>query len=169
MSILIRQAKPNEVVTALSLFEEAALELREKGINQWQHWINPTPEYVNRVQKGFDDKVYFFVEKSGELAGMFRLMESDEEYWGTQQETAVYLHSFMTKSAFKGQNIGSTVIKSVELSMRKRGVRYFRLDCKADNEQLCNYYKKQGFKPVRMKQMPHYAVQLFEKELNSPK
>jgi ribosomal protein S18 acetylase RimI-like enzyme len=169
MNILIRQAKPNEVVTALSLFEEAALELRTKGINQWQHWINPTPEYVNRVQKGFDDKVYFFVEKSGELAGMFRLMDSDEEYWGKQTESAVYLHSFMTKSAFKGQNIGSTVMKSVELSMRERGVRYFRLDCKADNEQLCNYYKKQGFMPVRMKQMPHYAVLLFEKELNSLK
>jgi ribosomal protein S18 acetylase RimI-like enzyme len=165
MSISIRQAKADEVAIALSLFEEAALKLREKGINQWQHWINPTSEYVNRVQKGFDDKVYFFVEKSGELAGMFRLMDSDEEYWGTQKESAIYLHSFLTKPAFKGQDIGSRVLKSVEITIREKGIKYFRLDCKSDNEALCQYYIRQGFEPVRLKTMPHYTVQLLEKKL----
>jgi ribosomal protein S18 acetylase RimI-like enzyme len=166
MDISIREAQKNELNIALTLFEEAALKLRAKGINQWQHWINPTPEYINRVQKGFDDKVYFFVEKSGQLAGMFRLMDSDEEYWGQQTDAAIYLHSFMTKPAFKGQEIGATVLKLVESQVRERGIHYFRLDCKADNEQLCNYYKKQGFLPIRMQKMPHYTVQLFEKKLN---
>jgi ribosomal protein S18 acetylase RimI-like enzyme len=165
MNISIRQAEPDEVALALSLFEEAALVLRAKGINQWQHWINPAPEYVNRVQKGFDDKVYFFVEQLGTLAGMFRLMDSDEEYWGIQHESAVYLHSFMTKPAFKGQDIGSTVIKLIEMKVREKGINYFRLDCKADNEALCNYYKRQGFVPIRLKVMPQYTVQLFEKKL----
>jgi ribosomal protein S18 acetylase RimI-like enzyme len=165
MDIKIRQANANEVAIALALFEEAALKLREKGTNQWQHWINPTPAYINRVQKGFDDKVYFFVEKSGQLAGMFRLMDSDEEYWGQQREAAIYLHSFMTKPVFKGQGIGSAVLKLVEIQIRERGINYFRLDCIADNEALCHYYEKQGFKRVQTREMPHYTVQLFEKKI----
>ncbi len=166
MSISIRTARKDEVNVALSLFEEAALQLRARGINQWQHWLNPTAEYVYRVQKGLDDNAYFFVEKSGKLAGMFRLMDSDEEYWGHQTESAVYLHSFMVKSEFGGQKIGSTVLKSVELSVREKGIKYFRLDCKADNPELCQYYEKQGFLPIRTQKMPHYTVQLFEKKLN---
>ena len=166
MDITIRQANANEVATALALFEEAALILREKGTAQWQHWINPTPAYVNRVQKGFDDNVFFFVEKSGELAGMFRLMDSDEEYWGEQTEAAVYLHSFLTRPAFKGQEIGATVIKLIEARLHEQGIPYFRLDCIARNEALCNYYMRQGFVPIRKKEMPHYEVQLFEKKLN---
>jgi ribosomal protein S18 acetylase RimI-like enzyme len=165
MDIKIRQANANEVAIALTLFEEAALVLREKGTTQWQHWINPTPAYVNRVQKGFDDNVYFFVEKSGQLAGMFRLMDSDEEYWGQQAEAAVYLHSFSTRPAFKGQEIGATVLTLIENQTRERGIDYFRLDCIASNVALCNYYIRQGFVPIRKKEMPHYEVQLFEKRL----
>jgi ribosomal protein S18 acetylase RimI-like enzyme len=166
MDITIRRGNADEVATALALFEESALILRAKGTTQWQHWINPTPDYVKRVQKGFDDNVYFFVEKSGQLAGMFRLMDSDEEYWGQQAETAVYLHSFLTRPAFKGQEIGATVLKLIENQVRERGIHYFRLDCIADNVALCNYYVRQGFVPIRKKEMPHYEVQLFEKKLN---
>lgn len=165
MDIKIRQANADEVATALALFEESALVLREKGTNQWQHWINPTPEYVNRVQKGFDDNVFFFVEKAGQLAGMFRLMDSDEEYWGVQTEAAVYLHSFLTRPVFKGQDIGATVLKLIEIQIRERGVHYFRLDCIASNKALCNYYIRQGFVPIRKQKMPHYEVQLLEKKV----
>jgi ribosomal protein S18 acetylase RimI-like enzyme len=167
MNIKIRQTNADEVAKVLALFEESALILREKGTTQWQHWINPTPALINRVQKGVAEKDYFFVEKSRQLAGMFRLMNSDEEYWGVQTEAAVYLHSFLTRPAFKGQNIGSTVLKSLEIQVRERGIRYFRLDCIADNVALCNYYENQGFTRIRKQKVPHYEVQLFEKKLTT--
>jgi ribosomal protein S18 acetylase RimI-like enzyme len=166
MDINIRQANADEVTTALALFEEAALVLRRKGINQWLHWLHPTPEYVQWVQTGFDNNEYFFVEKSGKLAGMFRLMYSDEEYWGQQTDTAAYLHSLVTKTEFEGQGIGANVLKIIGANLLERGIFYFRLDCKADNEALCNYYIRQGFKPVRTQKVAHYVVQLFEKRLN---
>lgn len=165
MNISIRQAKSDELPTALSLFEEAALKLREKGINQWQHWLNPTPEYVDWAKKGFDNGEYFFVEKQGQLAGMFRLMYTDEDYWGQQLDSAAYLHSLVTKTGFEGQNIGTTTLKLIEYDLIKKSIYLFRLDCKADNQPLCNYYKRQGFAPVRIQKMPHYSVQLFEKKL----
>jgi ribosomal protein S18 acetylase RimI-like enzyme len=165
MSISIRQAKPDELATALSLFEAAAMKLRAKGINQWQHWIDPTPDYVQWVKTGFDNKEYFFIEKADQLAGMFRLMYSDEAYWGKQTDSAAYLHSLVTKTEFEGQSIGSTVLATMTVYLRQKDVKYFRLDCKADNVALCNYYIRQGFVPVRTQAVAHYTVQLFEKKL----
>lgn len=166
MDITIRQAQSEELATALSLFEEAALKLREKGINQWQHWLNPTPEYVDWAKKGFDNGEYFFIEKQGQLAGMYRLMYADEAYWGQQADAAAYVHSLVTKSGFEGQNIGTTALKLIEYDLIKKSIYHFRLDCKADNQPLCAYYIRQGFVPVRVQKMPHYSVQLFEKKLD---
>ena len=163
----IRQAEAHELTTALALFKEAALKLQAKGINQWQHWLEPTPQYIEWVQAGFDRKEYFFIEKSGALAGMFRLMYTDEEYWGQQTDSAAYVHSLVTKSGFEGQNIGATVLQTIEQDLKARGIDFFRLDCKADNEQLCNYYSRQGFQPIRKQVVTHYTVQLFEKKLNT--
>lgn len=163
----IRQAEAHELTTALALFKEAALKLQAKGINQWQHWLNPTPQYIEWVQAGFDRKEYFFIEKSGVLAGMFRLMYSDEEYWGQQTDSAAYVHSLVTKTGFEGQNIGATVLQTIEQDLRAKGIEYFRLDCKADNEQLCSYYSRQGFQPIKKQEVTHYTVQLFEKKLNA--
>ena len=165
MKLTIRQAHTDELPIALAIFEEAALKLRQKGINQWQHWLNPTLEYVAWVKKGFDNEEYFFIEKQGELVGMFRLMYADEDYWGEQSDTAAYVHSLVTKSGFEGQNIGATALKLIEYDLIKNNIYIFRLDCKADNLPLCNYYKQQGFEPVRIQKMPHYSVQLFEKKL----
>ena len=166
MDITIRQAKNDELPIALSLFEETASKLRAKGINQWQHWLNPMPEYVDWAKKGFDDGEYFFVEKQGQLAGMFRLMYTDEDYWGQQSAAAAYVHSLVTKIGFEGQNIGANALKLIEYDLIKKRIYFLRLDCKADNEPLCNYYKRQGFVPVRIQKMPHYSVQLLEKKLD---
>lgn len=166
MDLSIRQAKTEELATALALFKEAALKLQTKGINQWQHWLNPTPQYIEWVQAGFDENQYFFVEKQGKLAGMFRLMYHDDEYWGQQTDAAAYLHSLVTKTGFEGQHIGTKVLALVENNLREKGINYFRLDCKADNEQLCQYYTRQGFQPIRKQAVTHYIVQLFEKKLH---
>ena len=163
----IRLAEARELTTALTLFKETALKLQAKGINQGQHWREPTPQYIDWVQAGFDRNEYFFVEKSGALAGMFRLMYSDEEYWGQQTDSAVYVHSLVTKTGFEGQNIGATVLQIIEQELRAKGIAYFRLDCKADNEKLCNYYVRKGFQYIIKQVVTHYTVQLFEKKLNA--
>ncbi len=163
----IRQAETHELATVLALFKETALKLQAKGINQWQHWREPTPQYIEWVQAGFDRKEYFFIEKSGVLAGMFRLMYTDEEYWGQQADSAAYVHSLAIKMGFEGQNIGSTVLQTIAQDLKEKGIDFLRLDCKADNEQLCNYYMRQGFQPIRKQEVTHYTVQLLEKKLNA--
>lgn len=165
MNIVIKQAQLQDLELILSLFKEAAERLKAKGINQWQHWHSPDEPYVEWVRKGILQGEYYFTEKNEQLAGMFRLMYEDEDYWGKQDIVAGYVHSLMTKTGFEGQNIGSDVLKWVEMELLKQNITHFRLDCRADNEKLCQYYISQGFIPVRQQVMPHYAVQLFEKRL----
>ena len=165
MNLDIQQAQINDLNTILALFKEAAERLKAKNINQWQHWLSPTEGYVQWVEKGIKNGEYYFTFKNGQLSGMFRLMFEDEEYWGKQDIKAGYVHSLMTRSGFEGQNIGSDVLKWVENELIKQNITHFRLDCRADNEKLCQYYISHGFVPVRQQVMPHYAVQLFEKLL----
>jgi ribosomal protein S18 acetylase RimI-like enzyme len=164
--LAFEKAKIEDLDTILGLFKEAAEQLQLKGINQWQHWLNPTPQYLDWVEGGLEKGEYFFINKQDQLVGMFRLMSTDEEYWGKTDDVAMYLHSFVTKPAFAGQGIGSEVLKMVKKQLHEQSIPLFRLDCKADNEPLCAYYVRHGFTPVRLQKMPHYTVQLFEKKVN---
>jgi ribosomal protein S18 acetylase RimI-like enzyme len=164
--LAFEKAKIEDHETILGLFKEAAEQLQSKGNNQWQHWLNPTPQYLERVKRDLTAEAFFLVKKADITVGMFRLMPSDEEYWGKTDDVAMYLHSFVTKPEFAGQGIGSEVLKMVENQLHEQGIPLFRLDCKADNQPLCDYYLRQGFTPIRLKEMPHYTVQLFEKKVN---
>jgi ribosomal protein S18 acetylase RimI-like enzyme len=164
--LVFRKAKIEDLDTILNLFREAAEQLQQRGINQWQHWLNPTSQYLERVTRDLKAGAFFLVKKEDTTVGMFRLMSSDEEYWGKTDDVAMYLHSFVTKPTFAGQGIGSEVLKMVEKQLQEQGIPLFRLDCKADNEPRCNYYLRQGFTPIRLQEMPHYTVQLFEKKVN---
>jgi ribosomal protein S18 acetylase RimI-like enzyme len=164
--LAFEKAKIEELETILDLFKGAAEQLQSKGNNQWQRWLKPTSHYIEGVLKDLIANAFFLVKKEGETVGMFRLMPSDEEYWVKTDDVAMYLHSFVVKPSFAGQGIGSEVLKMVEKQLHEQGIPLFRLDCKADNEPLCNYYKNQGFTPIRLQEMPHYAVQLFEKKVD---
>jgi ribosomal protein S18 acetylase RimI-like enzyme len=163
--LAFQKASVEDLATVLELFKGAAERLRLKGINQMQHWLNPPSAYLERVTQDLMSGAFLLVKKADNTVGMFRLMPSDEEYWGKTDEVAMYLHSFVVKPSFAGQGIGSEVLKMVEKQLHEQSIPLFRLDCKADNEPLCNYYKNQGFTPIRLQDMPHYTVQLFEKKV----
>jgi protein-tyrosine phosphatase len=164
--LTFRQATQAEQAEIMYLFKEAAENLQKRGINQWQQWLSPTQYYIDWVAKGINNAEYYFVEKDNTIAGMFRLMYTDDEYWGKNDDSAAYVHSLVTLPHFKGQNIGTEVLQMIENQLIKKSIQYFRLDCKADNTALCDYYHRQGFAPVRLQVMPHYTVQLFEKKLD---
>jgi ribosomal protein S18 acetylase RimI-like enzyme len=167
MTLQFKQAIIDDSEKVLSLFKVAAEAIQKRGLNQWQHWLNPPEDYVNWVQNGLNNSEYFFVEKENELVGMFRLMETDEEYWGKNDDSARYIHSFVTLPEYAGQGIGSSVLRMIAEQVAAQNIPLLRLDCKADNVALVSYYERQGFTKVRLQEMPHYAVQLFEKRLNS--
>lgn len=164
--LVFRKAAMNELDTAFLLLKQAAAGLKEKGVNQWSIWLNPDKNKINWVKKGFVAGEFYFVEtKENELAGMFRLMEQDELYWGKQELPARYVHSLVVTTAFKGSHTGKRIMAAIEKQVLAEGINLLRLDCIASNKRLCAYYESMGFVKQGEKQMPHSLNNLYEKIL----
>jgi ribosomal protein S18 acetylase RimI-like enzyme len=165
MQFTTRAATPTEIETALSLLRSAAENLQQKGIDQWQIWLNPPAEKIKWVSDGFDNKEFYFILIEKRIAGMYRLSVKDELYWGQQEVEARYVHSLVVLTEFAGQQVGRRVLEQLIAESREAGIPLFRLDCNAANKELCSYYEKLGFIKVGEKQMPHSLNNLYEKKL----
>jgi hypothetical protein len=129
MEITFRKALPAEMPVVLSLLKEAALWLREKKIDYWQNWIDPAPNFVNWIQKGFDNDEFFLVESGGRTAGCFRLQWQDPMFWGQQPDNTGYIHSFTINRDLAGNGLGYRLLDMITDYCDKRAKKWLRLDC----------------------------------------
>jgi ribosomal protein S18 acetylase RimI-like enzyme len=165
LSFTTRQAGLAETTTALILLKSAAATLQQKGIDQWGIWLNPPADKIKWVEEGFANGEFYFILIENRVAGMYRLLTSDELYWGPQEVNARYIHSLVVLNEFSGQQIGRRVLEQQITAAREAGIPLFRLDCNAANKALCSYYEQLGFRQVGVKQMPHSLNCLYELEL----
>lgn len=166
--LLFAPARKNQLSLALSLLAEAARRLQNKNTQQWAFWINPPAHKVTWIKEGFAAGEFYFVYTKGELVGMFRLLYFDEKYWGHRKDrfdSAAYVHSLTVRDAYVGRGIGALILQKIERQLKAEGIAIFRLDCMYENENLCNYYRNQGFLPVEVTEIDGVQQQLFEKNL----
>lgn len=167
MKLTIRSAKSNEINIALNLLNKAALWLKDKSIDYWQNWLNPSDEHIAWIKQGFDNGEFYFVFNSqNAIMGMYRLQYTDEMFWGKQTDKAGYIHSFTTNRDFKGNNIGYQVLKTIEEELLKKSFAYLRLDCSPAIVGLCNYYENYGFVPKETVVIHGEELRLYEKKIN---
>jgi ribosomal protein S18 acetylase RimI-like enzyme len=166
MHFTTRRASPKEIEIALALLKSAATTLQQKGIDQWKIWLDPPAEKINWVEAGFTNQEFHFILIDDRIAGMYRLLNEDELYWGPQEVNACYIHSLVVLQEYSGQQIGRRVLAQLIAEARTHGIPFFRLDCNAANKALCAYYESLGFKQVGVKQMPHSLNNLYEMALS---
>lgn len=167
MQFTFRPAAPTEFPLILSLLKEAAQKLFDKGLEQWNVWLNPTPDKIDWIKEGFDANEFHIVEDDKDtVAGMFRLSYKDVLYWGENTDVAAYVHSLTVKKEYAGHKLGELVLNHIEQHLKSNNIYTFRLDCNAGNTWLCNYYESQGFVKVGEKQMPHALNNLYQKQLS---
>jgi RimJ/RimL family protein N-acetyltransferase len=160
------KAQNNQLPIILELLKNAAENLAQKNIPQWQFWLNPPEDKINWITQGIENQEFNFVVKENDLVGMYRLQNQDELYWGLQSEKAAYLHSLVIKPEFSGGGLGKKILQSIENQLINQNIHLLRLDCVAHNPALCQYYESQGFVKVGEKQMPHSLNNLYEKKLD---
>ncbi len=165
MELVFRIAEEKEMSTAFSLLREAALWLNHKGINYWQDWLSPAPEYINWIKSGFENNEFYFTLSANQIVGMFRLQFSDEMFWGKSEDRAGYIHSLTTKRDLKGRGIGRAILDHLENSLVDRGIDFLRLDCSSSIEGLCRYYESNGFKTAGTVSIFGETMTLYEKDL----
>jgi len=134
-----RRAGLTETATALTQLKSAASSLQQKGIDQWSIWLDPPAEKIRWVEEGFNQGEFYFILINDRIAGMYRLLNADELYWGPQDTAARYVHSLVVLNEYAGQQIGRRVLEQLIGEARKAGIPFFRLDCNAANKALCNY------------------------------
>jgi GNAT superfamily N-acetyltransferase len=89
----------------------------------------------------------------GEIVGTFELVWRDEEVWGEQPPVAGYLHRLAVKEGRHGQGLGTQIIGWAAAEVKRRSLRFLRLDCDSRNLKLRNYYEQQGFVLAEIKRV----------------
>ncbi len=149
MSFEVSQATPTDTDELLTIFEEARLFKVSKGDLCWGTEPFTLEETYELVTNGdvymskIDDKP----------AGGLILSWADTDKWGKElgnDSQAGYVHRFATNNAFRHQHVGDLLLNWVKKQIHENERRYLRLDCRAENTKLCNYYEERGFERVGM-------------------
>lgn len=163
--LTFRKAKPKEIETVLSYLKEAALWLRDRGIDYWQDWIDPPTLFTDWIQQGFDESQFYLVQMGDKDVGCFRLQWQDPLFWGEQEDNAGYVHSFTISRELAGQGVGIEVLLFIESYCLENSKSLLRLDCGVDVRGLRKYYENLGFQAVGEVTVEGERLTLYEKSL----
>lgn len=166
--VSIRVADMRDRDRIFELLREAAVWLRDRGVDYWQNWHAPPPLHVAWVEDGVTAGQFRMVERDERSIACFRLQDSDELFWGTHDEPSVYVHSLTVERALAGQGIGSLVLARIGEQASGGGARFMRLDCGVSADGLRRYYESQGFSPVGQTVVDGESLVLYEKSLARP-
>ncbi len=154
---LIRRIHEAEVDACYALILEASLWLRHKGIQQWEEPISRS-----EFQKAVNLKEVFVLTFDEQIAGSVTLSNHKDFYWGEVTESAIHLHRLVVSRAHKGQDYGKMLLNWSREYAAQEGYKFLRLDCRATNQYLREFYQAQGFTFKGIGQGAQYEYALFE-------
>lgn len=163
-----RPATVEDAPELTEVLQQAAVFKASLGDNIWGPEPFTDKETIDSISGGNT----YIALSSGELAGSLVVLTSDERIWGAEKGTdgkAIYLHRLAVGESFRGQHVGELMMKWAIGKARELGKTLIRLDCSTDNEKLCEYYDRNGFKEVGRKVLmdPYYGVSFREKRIKT--
>lgn len=150
----IARATEGDLPDLLKLFDEAVAWLVEKGITgQWgTRPFSEMPSMVARFRGWIEDGTLFVGRIEGEIVGTVVLAEKIPQYalktLPEFPDPAFYLEAFSTARSMAGQGVGGELLRWAETYAQEKGKAGIWLDCYADNHQLVEYYRRQGFAEI---------------------
>jgi ribosomal protein S18 acetylase RimI-like enzyme len=143
----LTQAVLTDLPGVKAVIQEAADYKLSQGDDIWGAEPFSDDEVTSLIETGN----LFVVKIGGEVASSVLLLDADTRIWGEEGEdgTAMYIHRLCVADAFRSQGLGTETINLVANFAQKSGKTQLRLDCPYDNQQLCNYYIRNGFQEVR--------------------
>ena len=146
----------------VAIREAAVLWLSSSGIRQWDTG-EVSPEQI-RAQIAAGE--WYVHRAGGEIQGALRLLWSDPATWGEQPDDAAYVHGgLMIDRRFAGGRLAQRLLHWAEQRVLSAGRAFLRLDCVESNGRLRRYYREEGFREVRRRDLRNgwWPVTLFEK------
>lgn len=158
----IVRATPDQIDIVASIMEAGSAVQRAHGFPGW-----PSPISHQGILSRFAIGEVFLAYLDGEAVGTFSLQCSDPDFWGEQQDDALYLHKLATRHCVRGRGVGLAMLRWAEQYTRDRGKTYLRLDTLATNHILCRYYEQAGYIDRGTIETPHFLARLFEKRVET--
>ncbi|WP_432045954.1 GNAT family N-acetyltransferase [Streptomyces asiaticus] len=149
----IRPAGRDELELVEALLNGASEWLAARGIDQWQY-----PPHRDRIMRAIDRRECFLAFHDGLASGTIQVDDyADPEFWeeSDQPDAAMYVHRMAVSRAAAGQGIGAELLHWAAEHAAEAGKTLLRLDAWKDNPGLHAYYVSQGFKLVRIVDLPH--------------
>jgi GNAT superfamily N-acetyltransferase len=159
--IRVVQARASDLDTVLSILEGAAQWLVSRGIDQWQPGSFSRQRIADRIERG----EMYLAELGGRPVGTLALQWSDEEVWGNVTKDAGYVHGIAIRRSLAGKELGRELLRWAENRAASSGKKYLRLDCKAGNRGLNEYYERAGFSRRGRTRVWGLEVDLYEKRV----
>jgi ribosomal protein S18 acetylase RimI-like enzyme len=161
--IEVVRAGGSDLDTVLSILEEAARWLVCRGIDQWEPGSFSRRRIADRIERG----EMYVARLAGRTFGTFALQWSDEEVWGDIPGDAGYVHGLAIRRSFAGKGLGRELLRWAEERAALSGMKYLRLDCRAENRDLNEYYERAGFRRRGRVRVWGFEVNLYEKRVGT--
>jgi|SRR5690606_7530295 GNAT superfamily N-acetyltransferase len=169
MTITIRQAGAHDTESIAELWTEASRWLASRGYSQWQY-----PVRIDGIARDVAAGTVWLAEHdNGELVGTITIdSTSSSGLWRPEELVdAIIIHRFVVRRRYTGCGIGARLLQHAEDIGRQHARRWIRLDAWTDNTDLHRYYRRAGFRFVRVadtSQLPSPArrsAALFERRI----
>lgn len=170
-AITISQAKIDDLLSILHLFDEAIVWLNQRGLEkQWGSELFSESAQIHEQFSGWLNQGIMFVARLDDrIVGSLVLNPAAPSYisnrWESFPSSAFYLEAFVTSRALSGQYIGHTLLQWIEQYTRESGRTTIWLDCWGENAALVRYYRQLGFIPREEFMVKDWRGQLFEKQV----
>jgi GNAT superfamily N-acetyltransferase len=143
----------------LRLIQEAANWLRVKDTDQW---ARPWPDQVgldSRISSALRQSTTWICWDGIIPAATITADLQQDPYWSEANpaEAAVYIHRLVVSRKYAGQGLGSALLDWAGLAARRESeARWIRLSAWTTNQNLHEYYQRQGFAFIGFHPDPDY-------------
>jgi GNAT superfamily N-acetyltransferase len=162
----VRQATPADIPTVVELWNEAKDWLASKGLDQWQY-----PIKMHNVHRAVEAKACWLVEPpSGPAIATVTLDHTaDPSLWRPDEhpEQGLYVHRMVVRRSEARHNLGAEILEWADDQVRRAGRTFLRLDAWTNNVRLHDYYRRLGFRLVRIVEHPSGSGALFERRVSN--
>lgn len=162
---MLRPASPSDVPLIARWRQEAAAWLATKGTDQWSDAGLSMPKFVERVEASISARETWIADVDGHPAATIAIDEhADPGLWtASEQQESVIVHRMITDPVERRHGLGAVLLAHADAVARERGKGWVRLDAWTTNTALHDYYRRAGFRFVRIADPSRPSTALFER------
>lgn len=141
------ETREKHIIKVLSIYEDGRLNLKEKGVNQWQ---NEGPSLESLLVDMENNFSYVLVDEE-EIVGTTAVTEGvDKTYLEIEGawlngEDYVTVHRFAVSQKQRGKGYGKKMFQEIEELAKSKGIKNIRVDTHKDNESMNGLLKSLGY------------------------